>query len=117
MKHFIDLTEVSAKDLRLIVDTAHTLKKERKAGKTHTQLAGKKLAMIFEKNSTRTRVSFEVGMMELGGQALYLSGKDTQIGRGETIADTAKVLSRYIDAIVLRCHSHDMLTELASCAS
>ncbi len=115
MKHFLDLTAVSASDLRAILDHAVVLKQNR--AKTNDLLAGKKLAMIFEKNSTRTRVSFEVGMLELGGHALYLSGKDTQIGRGETIADTAKVLSRYVDIIVLRCHSHTMLTDLADCAT
>ena len=117
MKHFLDFTEVTANDLGLIMDKAHALKKERQNGHINTTLAGKKLAMIFEKNSTRTRVSFEVGMMELGGHALYLSGKDTQLGRGETISDTAKVLSRYVDAIMLRCHNHTMLTELAQHAT
>ena len=117
MKHFLDLTSVDAQSLRKIIDSAITLKKERALGVRPAFLAGKKLAMIFEKNSTRTRVSFEVGMMELGGHALYLSGKDTQIGRGESIADTAKVLSRYVDVMMLRCHSHAMLTELAQHAS
>jgi ornithine carbamoyltransferase len=117
MKHFLDLTSVSANDLRVIIDYAKQLKEKRKQGILSAPLAGKKLAMIFEKNSTRTRVSFEVGMMELGGYALYLSGKDTQMGRGETIADTAKVLSRYVDIIMLRCHDHSMLTELAQHAS
>jgi ornithine carbamoyltransferase len=86
-------------------------------GAINTTLKAKKLAMIFEKNSTRTRVSFEVGMTELGGHAIYLSSADTQIGRGETIADTAKVLSRYVDVIMLRCHSHSTLTELAQHAT
>jgi ornithine carbamoyltransferase len=114
MKHFLDLSSVESGDLRAILTCAVRLKKER--GTADVPLAGKKLAMIFEKNSTRTRVSFEVGMLELGGHALYLSGKDTQIGRGETISDTAKVLSRYVDVMLLRCHSHAMLTELAECA-
>lgn len=113
MPHFLDLASIDRTHLRTILDRAHLLKAERKAGKAHTHLTGKKLAMIFEKNSTRTRVSFEAGMMELGGQAIYLSGRDTQIGRGETVADTARVLSRYVDAILIRCHSHSMLTELA----
>lgn len=117
MRHFLDLATISATDLRAILNGAKRLKAEG-AERTHAGLlAGKKLAMIFEKNSTRTRVSFEVGMFELGGHALYLSGKDTQIGRGETIADTAKVLSRYVDVIMLRCHDHVMLTELAQHAS
>jgi ornithine carbamoyltransferase len=117
MRHFLDLASVGVKDLRIILDKAHRLKKEQKAGKKNSALAGKKLAMIFEKNSTRTRVSFEVGMMELGGQAIYLDAGDTQIGRGETIADTAKVLSRYIDIIMLRCYSHSTLIELAQHAT
>ena len=117
MNHFLDITHIDNTDLRRILDTANILKAQRKAGTLNTTLAGKSLAMIFEKNSTRTRVSFEVGMMELGGNAVYLSGKETQIGRGETIADTAKVLSRYVDAIMLRSHSHSMLTELAQHAT
>lgn len=115
MRHFLDLMTVETKELHAILKLAVKLKKERAT--LSSPLAGKKLAMIFEKNSTRTRVSFEVGMAELGGYALYLSGRDTQIGRGETIADTAKVLSRYVDVIMLRCHSHDMLTELARYAT
>lgn len=118
MKHFLDITSIDSASLRLIIDSAIALKEERNnKGEQGKPLAGKKLAMIFEKNSTRTRVSFEVGMTELGGYALYLSGRDTQIGRGETIADTAKVLSRYVDIIMLRCHSHAMLTELAQHAT
>lgn len=117
MKHFLDLADISTKDLLAILGKAAELKKERNSGKENKTLAGKKLAMIFEKNSTRTRVSFEVGMMELGGQAIFLSDKDTQLGRGETIADTAKVLSRYVDVIMLRCHQHTMLTELAEHAT
>jgi len=117
VRHFLDLADISAQDLRSILSKAVELKKARAAGKETRPLAGKKLAMIFEKNSTRTRVSFEVGMMELGGHAIYLSGKETQIGRGETIADTAKVLSRYVDIMMLRCHDHTMLTGLASHAT
>jgi len=117
MNHFLDLGAMEAAQLRTILEHARRLKKERAAGVENAPLKGKKLAMIFEKNSTRTRVSFEVGMMELGGQALYLSGRDTQLGRGETVADTAKVLSRYVDIILLRCHSHQMLTELARYAT
>ena len=117
MRHFLDLTEVTSNDLQIILAKAAELKKFRKAGEINTTLAGKKLAMIFEKNSTRTRVSFEVGMTELGGYAVYLSGRDTQIGRGETISDTARVLSRYVDIMMLRCHSHSTLTELAKYAT
>ncbi len=90
-----------------------------KAGKAVQDfpLAGKNLAMIFEKSSTRTRVSFEVGMTQLGGHALYLSPKDMQMGRGETVADTAKVLSRYADAIMYRAFKHDVMVELAENAT
>ncbi len=113
-RHFLDLAGMDAGDLRLILDQAAKLKKERQQGKFSSALAGKKLAMIFEKNSTRTRVSFEVAMVELGGHALCFNGNDLQLGRGETVADTARVLSRYVDAILLRCHNHDKLTELAT---
>ncbi|MEZ5690687.1 MAG: ornithine carbamoyltransferase [Rickettsiales bacterium] len=113
VRHFLDFSSISADDLRHIVDKAVMLKAERKNGKFSAQLANKKLAMIFEKNSTRTRISFEVAMLELGGNAIYLSGSELQLGRGETVSDTAKVISRYVDAIMLRCHSHDKLLELA----
>jgi ornithine carbamoyltransferase len=116
-RHFLDLSEISAKDLRRIVKRAQALKKSRRKGKPKSPLAGKNLAMIFEKHSTRTRVSFEIAMAELGGHALIMNGNDLQLGRGETVADTAKVLSRYVDAILLRCHSHDKLKELAAHAT
>ncbi len=109
IRHFLDLADLSAAEARAIVDRARALKKKR----VQPLLAGKKLAMIFEKNSTRTRVSFEVGMVELGGHALVMNGSDLQLGRGETVADTARVLSRYVDAILLRCHDHTKLQELA----
>lgn len=113
IRHFIDLAPIPARDLEKMITKAIALKKAR--GKKQPQpLAGKKLAMIFEKNSTRTRVSFEVAMHELGGYALYLNGNDLQIGRGETIADTARVLSRYVDSILLRGNSHEGLLELAA---
>ncbi len=113
IRHFLDLAEIDAVELHKIIACAGWLKQDRKAGKISNQLAGKKLAMIFEKNSTRTRVSFEVAMLELGGNAIVLNGNDLQLGRGETITDTAKVLSRYVDVIMLRCHSHEKLKELA----
>jgi ornithine carbamoyltransferase len=112
-RHFLDLSAFDAATLRLILDHAAQLKAERKSGEFRPLLANKKLAMIFEKNSTRTRVSFEVAMMDLGGHALPFNSNELQIGRGETVADTARVLSRYVDAIMLRCHSHDKLLELA----
>jgi ornithine carbamoyltransferase len=117
IRHFLDLSEISAGDVRSILTHAKRLKSERAAGNFSAPLANKKLAMIFEKNSTRTRVSFEVGMVELGGHALSFNGSELQLGRGETVADTAKVLSRYVDLIMLRCHSHEKLTELAENAS
>jgi len=117
IRHFLDLADISAVDLRSILTHAKRLKQERAEGKFSAPLANQKLAMIFEKNSTRTRVSFEVGMAELGGYALSLNGSELQLGRGETVADTAQVLSRYVDAIMLRCHSHDKLTELAKNAT
>lgn len=116
-RHFIDFSEIPVVELRKILDCAVRLKKERKEGKFLPLLANKKLAMIFEKNSTRTRVSFEVAMMELGGHALSFNGSELQLGRGESVADTARVLSRYVDAIMLRCHSHDKLIELSENAS
>ena len=114
MRHFLDLHDIPADALRNIIDKAHALKKQPDQTKP---LAGKTLAMIFEKNSTRTRVSFEVGMFQLGGHALYLNRNEMQLGRGETTADTARVLSRYADTILLRCHQHEELLELAAYAS
>ena len=95
---------------------AHELKAKQKAGIEHHLLKGKTLGMIFEKSSTRTRVSFEVGMYQLGGQALFLSNRDLQLGRGEPIKDTARVLSRYLDGIMIRTYGHDRVEELAKYA-
>ncbi len=109
-KHFLELANISERELRTIITSGAAFK----AGKGETNpLAGKTLAMIFEKPSTRTRVSFEVGMKQLGGEVVVLNQNDLQIGRGETIADTARVLSRYVDAIVLRTNHPDKLGELA----
>lgn len=117
-RHFLDLTEVPTKELRAILDAGLAIKKKLKAGATPSRpLEGKTLAMIFEKPSTRTRVSFDVGMRQLGGEAIMLTGAEMQLGRGETIADTARVLSRYVDAIMIRILSHDALTELAEHAT
>ncbi len=115
--NFLDISEIDSKTLRQIVEFAKKLKAKRNAGESHTPLKGKHLAMIFEKNSTRTRASFEVGIKELGGDALYLNSNDIQLGRGETISDTAKVLSRYVDIIMLRANKHADLLELAENAS
>ncbi|HID26015.1 MAG TPA: ornithine carbamoyltransferase [Thermoplasmata archaeon] len=104
-------------DLEEIIDLAIELKKKAKQGKSIERLKGKNLAMVFEKSSTRTRVSFEVAMEKLGGHALFLSKNDIQLGRGETIEDTAKVLSRYVDVIMYRAYSHGQVRELARHAS
>lgn len=117
-RHFLDLDEVPVSELRAMLKAAQSMKAARKAGTTAEKpLAGKTLAMIFEKPSTRTRVSFDVGMRQLGGEAIMLTGQEMQLGRGETIADTARVLSRYVDAIMIRILSHDALTELAQNAT
>ena len=116
-KHFLDLSAVSESDLRVIMDDAHKRKAANKAGKEERPLAGKMLAMIFEKPSTRTRVSFEVGMRQLGGDVVHLTSADMQLGRGETIADTARVLSRYVDAVMMRTFAHARLQEFAQYAT
>ncbi|WP_159589480.1 ornithine carbamoyltransferase [Chelativorans xinjiangense] len=116
-RHFIDISAVSAGDLRLMLDDARTRKEKLKAGEREMPFAGKVLAMIFDKPSTRTRVSFDVGMRQLGGETIMLTGAEMQLGRSETIADTAKVLSRYVDAIMIRTTSHGRLMELAENAT
>ena len=114
-RHFLDLSEISAVDLRRILDESAAIKSVRRKGRRATEqpLAGKVLAMIFDKPSTRTRVSFDLAMRELGGETVMLTGKEMQLGRGETIADTARVLSRFVDAIVIRVLEHEDLIELA----
>ncbi|MGI5891232.1 MAG: ornithine carbamoyltransferase [Bacillota bacterium] len=116
-KDFISLHDFSSADLEYMLDVADFFKKEKKAGKRINYLAGKTLGMIFEKNSTRTRVSFETGMYYLGGSALFLSANDLQIGRGEPIKDTARTLSRYLHGIMIRTFGHDRLLQLAQYAS
>jgi ornithine carbamoyltransferase len=117
-RHFLDLTDIPAIELRRILDHAAVLKAARRgARRGDGPLAGKVLAMVFERPSTRTRVSFDVGMRELGGETLMLTGDEMQLGRGETIADTARVLSRYVDAIMIRILDHGALAELAAHAS
>ena len=113
---FLDLS-AGADAINAMLDMAQTLKAERAEGTLHDPLKGKTLAMIFEKPSTRTRVSFEVAMRELGGDAMVLQKQDLQLGRGETVADTAQVLSRYVHALMLRAHNHNTLLELAEYAS
>jgi ornithine carbamoyltransferase len=114
-KDFISIHDYSAEEIALIFSTAADMKSDLE--KYRSGLAGRTLGMIFEKSSTRTRVSFEVGMFQLGGHALFLSSRDIQLGRGETIHDTAKVLSRYVDAIMARTFAHATVTELAEHAS
>lgn len=118
-RHFLDLSEFSTEQLQQIMDGAKSIKAARKRGvkAASRPLEGKTLAMIFDKPSTRTRVSFDVGMRELGGETLMLTGAEMQLGRGETIADTARVLSRYVDAIMIRMLDHAGVRELAAHAS
>ncbi len=116
-RDFTKFLDISEKECRQLLTRARDLKRLRKSGKEHKTLLGKSLAMIFEKASTRTRISFEVGMYELGGQGIFLSPGDTQIGRGEPIKDTARVLERYTDAIMIRTYSQDIVEELAKWAS
>ncbi len=117
MKHLLKLLDLSREDIRQILDTADQMKYCLKHGIPHNYLQGKSLAMIFEKNSTRTRVSFEVGMYHLGGHALFLSGKESQIGRGEPVQDTSRVLSRYCNGIMIRTFAQDEVEELARLSS
>ncbi len=116
-RDFISIHDFTAAEIALMLDTGLALKKQQKAGVPHPVLAGKTLGMIFEKSSTRTRVAFEVGMYQLGGHALFLSSRDIQLGRGETIKDTALVLERMLDGIMIRTFSHDQVLELAQWSS
>ena len=121
-KHFLDLSDFDPATLAAMIAEARARKAAR-AGKPHgapdddAPLAGRVLALIFDKQSTRTRVSFDVGMRQLGGTTIMLSGTDMQLGRGETIADTARVLSRYVDAIMIRTLDHEKVLELAEHAT
>ena len=115
-KDLLKLLDLTPADIVKILDTADQMKYNQKHGLTHHYLEGKTLAMIFEKNSTRTRVSFETGMFQLGGHALFLSGKESQIGRGEPIEDTARVLSRYCDGIMIRTFGQAEVETLAKYA-
>ncbi len=113
-RHFLTLMDLSAAELRALVKRAGELKQMHRAGKRHTPLQNKVLAMIFEKSSTRTRVSFEAGMAQLGGSAMFLSPRDTQLGRGEPIEDTARVLSRMVDCVMIRTFDHADLERFAA---
>jgi len=115
VRHFLDLIDVPADELRRMIDLARTMKAKRTRGER--PLAGKTLAMIFERPSTRTRVSFEVAMRQLGGDVIMLTADEMQLGRGETIGDTARVLSRYVDAIMIRALDPEAVAELARFAT
>ena len=117
MKHLLTLEQLSKEELLDILNLADQLKFQKKNGIPHELLKGKTLGMIFQKSSTRTRVSFEVGMHELGGQALFLSSRDLQIGRGEPVQDTARVLSRYLDGIMIRTFDQKEVEDLANYGS
>ncbi len=117
MKHLLKLLDWSTEEILSTLDLADRLKEEKKKGIRHPILEGKTLGMIFEKSSTRTRVSFEVGMHELGGQALFLSSKELQIGRGEPVEDTARVLSRFLDGIMIRTFEQSEVEALAKYGS
>jgi ornithine carbamoyltransferase len=116
-KHFLDLDRLDADTLRHILDLGSAFKRGEKFTDRAAPLAGRSLALIFEKPSTRTRVSFELAMRQLGGDVVVLNESDSQLGRGETVADTARVLSRYVDAVMIRTNAHDKLEELAAHAS
>lgn len=117
MKHLLKLADLSQNDILDILNLADQLKYETKHGIEHHHLKGKTLGMIFQKSSTRTRVSFETGMYQLGGQALFLSNRDLQIGRGEPVEDTARVLSRYLDGIMIRTFEQKEVEDLAEYGS
>ncbi|HDI12827.1 MAG TPA: ornithine carbamoyltransferase [Hadesarchaea archaeon] len=113
VKHFLSIQDLTAAEIKTVLKGAADLKKKQHSGMISEPLRGKTLAMIFSKPSTRTRVSFETGMTQLGGHAIYLGWNDLQLGRGETIADTARTLSRYVDVITARLFRHEDIVELA----
>jgi len=117
LRHFLTLTDLSSEELKQIIERAITLKKEHKQGNIYEPLKNRVLALIFEKSSTRTRVSFESGMAQFGGSSLFLSPRDTQLGRGEPVEDSAKVLSRMVDAITIRTFEHKKLALFAQHSS
>ncbi|MFP7495044.1 ornithine carbamoyltransferase [Terribacillus saccharophilus] len=116
-KSLLSLQDLTKEEILYVLDLAAELKRQHHKGELVQPLAGKTLGMIFEKSSTRTRVSFETGIYQLGGMGLYLNANDLQLGRGEPVADTAKVLSGYLDAIMIRANSHTMVEELTAHAS
>lgn len=116
-KDLLSLYDLDPADFKVIFEKAARLKKMLKAGEYHAPLKGKTLGMIFDKSSTRTRISFEVGMFQLGGIALFLSSRDTQIGRGESIQDTARIMSRYLNGIMIRTYAQEAVEEFAQYAA
>ncbi|PID04018.1 ornithine carbamoyltransferase [Sporosarcina sp. P2] len=112
-RDFLTLLDYSSEEIAYLIQLAYDMKQDTLAGKTPDILAGKTLGMIFEKNSTRTRISFEVGMIQLGGHGLFMNARDLQIGRGESVSDTGKVLSEFLDGVMIRAKSHKMVEELA----
>lgn len=117
MRHFLTLKDYTKEEILEIVDLALAIKKEQKGKKPHPYLAGQTLAMIFEKSSTRTRVSFEAGMFQLGGHALFLSNRDIHLGRGEPVKDTARVISSMCDMVMIRTYEHSKLEEFSQYSS
>jgi ornithine carbamoyltransferase len=116
-KDLLSEYDLDRADYEYIIEKAHRLKRLHREGREHTSLKGKTLGMIFDKSSTRTRISFEVGMYQLGGIALFLSNRDTQLGRGEIIADSARIMSRYLNGIMIRTFSQDSVEEFARYAT
>ena len=116
-KDLLSINDFSREEILTLFDKSIDLKAKRKKGIEHLPLKGKSLGMIFNKNSTRTRISFEVGMYELGGQAIFLTGDQLQLNRGETLKDSAQVLSRYLNGILVRTHSHQEIVDLAANAT
>ena len=117
IRHFLTLQDLSRDELKAILQRATELKVQRQKGTDDHPFSGKVMAMIFEKSSTRTRVSFEAGMAQLGGSALFLSPNDTQLGRGEPVEDSAKVISRMVDIIMIRTFGHDRIITFAENSS
>ena len=117
LRHFIDLIDVPSADLREIITSARAMKKSKGGTRAKRPLAGQTLAMIFDKPSTRTRISFEVAMRQLGGDVVMLTGQEMQLGRGESIPDTARVMSRFVDAVMIRTLDHDLITQMAEYAT
>jgi ornithine carbamoyltransferase len=117
LRHFIDLIDVPSADLREIITSARSMKKSKGGTRAKRPLAGQTLAMIFDKPSTRTRISFEVAMRQLGGDVVMLTGQEMQLGRGESIPDTARVMSRFVDAVMIRTLEHDLITQMAEYAT